>query len=77
MNQSGTYKGRLPAYALGADRRRLVRLLCKGKCGKIRWAEMTVDYPGEVALRKSQLLDFAAKCLVCGRVAVDPYNWYR
>ena len=77
MNQSVAYKGRLPAYALGADRRRLVRLLCKGQCCKTRWAEMTVDYPGETVLRDSQLLQFQARCLVCGRIACDPYNWYR
>jgi hypothetical protein len=71
------YEGRLPNYAAAADRKRVVRLLCKGRCCKTRWAEMRVDYPGEDVLRRSRVLDFAATCLKCGYTARDPYNWYR
>jgi hypothetical protein len=77
MDESITYTGSLPLYAKCGDRNRLVRLLCKGRCCATRWAEMTVDYPGEEVLHKTQVLDFAAACLKCGEVAHDPYNWYR
>lgn len=76
-NDPISYTGPLPAYASRADRKRLVRLLCKGGCFKTRWAEMKVDYPGEEILRKAQVFDFKATCLRCGEIANDPYNWYR
>jgi hypothetical protein len=75
--ESLAHKGQIPGYVRGANTKSLVRLFCKGKCGKVRWAEMAVDYPGKAALLRSQLLDFEATCLACGRVAFDPYNWYR
>lgn len=77
MDAPIAYTGSLPLYARRGDRKRLVRLLCKGRCCVTRWAEMTVDYPGEVVLRKAWVLDFAATCLKCDGVARDPYNWYR
>ena len=77
VNESPSYQGELPAYARAADRRRVVKLLCKGGCRTTRWAAMNVDYPGQEVLRKSQVGDFSATCLKCGRVARDPYNWYR
>jgi hypothetical protein len=67
----------LPAYAQRADPAKLVRILCKGICCKTRWAEMNEDYPGDDALKNAQLGEFTAKCLVCGRVAHDNYNWLR
>jgi hypothetical protein len=76
MAPSPPYDLRLPHYAQGANSRRLVKLFCKGRCCKTRWAEMNTDYPGEEILRKAQLCDFSATCLFCGRVAHDPYNWY-
>lgn len=54
-----------------------MKLLCKGVCSKVRWAEMDVDYPGEQVLRKASLREFTANCLKCGAVAQDPYNWFR
>lgn len=71
------YKGALPNYAQSADRKRVVKILCKGKCGTTRWAEMNVDYPGQEVLRNSDLGDFTATCLKCGQVAKDSYNWFR
>jgi len=74
---SVVYSGSLPKYARNADRKRVVRVLCKGRCSRIRWAEMEVDYPGEETLRNSQVMDFRARCLLCGHIAQDPYNWDR
>lgn len=74
---SSTYHGSLPVYAARANRKRVVQLLCKGRCGTTRWAEMRVDYPGEDVLRSAQVGDFTATCLKCGDTASDPYNWYR
>ncbi len=67
----------LPEYARWADRTRLVRLLCKGKCSCVRWAEMDQPYPGQEVLRKAEAFKFSARCLYCGKVANDPYNWFR
>lgn len=69
--------GTLPIYARNANRRRIVKILCRGRCNMERFAEMDVDFPGEDALKRSQVGDFSAKCLKCGYVAIDPYNWYR
>lgn len=77
FDESSAYRGRLPKYAERADRKRLVRLFCKGKCNATRWAEMTVDYPGQEVLTRFHVLDLTATCLVCGRKAHDSYNWYR
>jgi hypothetical protein len=71
------YSGHLQQYAADANRDRVVRLLCKGLCCRIRWALMNQDYPGESVLLRAKLRDFSAICLKCGRVAKDPYNWYR
>jgi hypothetical protein len=50
----------LPNYAERANSARLVKLLCKGRCSQVVWAEMSVDYPGQDELRKSQVGDFTA-----------------
>lgn len=71
------YTGSLPNYAQKADRKKLVKILCKGDCNDTRWAEMNVNYPGQEALRNSDLGDYNAVCLKCGKVAEDSYNWYR
>jgi hypothetical protein len=70
------YGGPLPGYARTANRNRVVRIMCR-ECGRTRWAEMDVDYPGEAVLRNSQANDFRARCLSCGKEANDSYNWYR
>ena len=67
----------LPQYARNADPARLVKVLCKGACSRVRWAEMQQPYPGEDVLSKAQVNDFSARCLFCGTIARDPYNWYR
>lgn len=76
-DRSNDYLGKLPAYASKADRSRAVQLLCKGKCGRGRWAELNRPYPGQDALRKAAMGEYKATCLRCGSVASDNYNWYR
>lgn len=72
------FRGRLPDYAKNANRKRLVKLLCKGKCNRTRWAEMNVDFPGEQALRDPHNVigKYSAKCLVCGEEALDASHWF-
>jgi hypothetical protein len=71
------YKGRLPQYAAGADRERVVQVFCKGECAETTWAEMNTPYPGKSALKKQPPgpPQLRAKCLRCGYVATDSYNW--
>lgn len=76
-NRSMEYTGPLPKYAENADRKKLVKILCKGNCNSTAWAEMNVNYPGQEALRHSDLGDYSAICLKCGKVARDSYNWHR
>lgn len=71
------YSGELPQYAKKADRNKVVKILCKGSCRGERWAEMNVNFPGQDILADSDSGDFEARCLKCGKVAVDYYNWYR
>ncbi len=68
---------RLPKYAQGVDPRRLVRLLCKRHCYRVRWAEMDQDYPGRDALLFAPLNKFTAQCSKCRGFAGDCYNWFR
>ena len=74
---SAAYKGTLPNYAARANRRRLVKLLCRGRCSKTRWAQLDGDYPGKDALKTAEMGVFHATCLVCGYVGSDNYNWMR
>lgn len=67
--------GGLPKYARDADRSRLVRLFCKGKCVDLRWAQIQQDPPPMETLRQAQAFEYSAVCLVCEGVANDPYNW--
>jgi hypothetical protein len=76
-DRSTFYLGSLPQYAQGANKKRLVKILCKGKCSKQRLAEMSIDYPGEDILSKMDMSQVTAKCLKCGYIAKDPYNWFR
>jgi len=73
---SNIYNGSLPDYAMQADRKKVVKIFCD-KCKSTRWAEMEKEYPGEKTLKNAQILDYAAKCLKCGFIAQDPYNWFR
>ncbi len=70
-NSSFIFKGVLPNYAENADRKRVVKILCKGRCGTIRWAEMNVNYPRQQVLRDSDFGDFTATCLHCGQQASE------
>lgn len=74
---SAVYRGALPPYAARANRLRVVQILCRGKCRKTRWAELDADYPGEDALKKAELGEFHARCLMCGYRASGNYNWTR
>lgn len=75
-NRSAEYKGSLPAYAEDADRSKVVKFRC-GRCRMTRFAEMTVEYPGQEGLHNKELGTFEAKCLMCETVARDSYNWHR
>lgn len=76
-DRSAEYEGKLPAYAENADRDRVVKILCKGRCRAERWAELDQVYPGRRALKDASMGTFKAKCLRCGALAQDSYNWYR
>jgi hypothetical protein len=76
-DRSKDYRGKLPNYASKADRAKVVQLLCKGKCGAVRWAEMNMPFPGKEVLRNATLGEYQATCLRCGSTARDNYNWYR
>jgi predicted nucleic-acid-binding Zn-ribbon protein len=75
-DRSAEFSGSLPDYAKSADRNRVVRFLCRN-CGVARYGEMNVRYPGKEILHKSDLGAYSARCLKCGTVAYDPYNWFR
>lgn len=74
---SRDYLGALPTYACAVDRAKLVKFLCKGKCGAVRWGEMNRSFPGTDELRGAKIGDYNATCLRCGTVASDNYNWFR
>jgi len=74
---SSHYLGQVPQYAQAADRSKLVKILCKGKCGQVRWAELDKFYPGKRILKDAEMNIYKAKCLKCGKIAIDNYNWFR
>lgn len=76
-DSSSDYKGKLPKYAQNSPRDKLIKLLCKGKCGKITLAELNVPYPEKDQLKKAPMGQYKARCLKCNSVALDNYNWYR
>lgn len=77
QDKSSHYIGHLPQYAQAADRSKLVKILCKGKCGQVRWAELNKSYPGKMVLKEAEMNIYKAKCLKCGKIAIDNYNWSR
>jgi len=77
QDRSSDYLGNLPQYAQAADRSKLIKILCKGKCGQVRWAELNKAYPGKKTLREADMNVYEAKCLKCGKIAIDNYNWFR
>lgn len=76
-DRSAEYKKSIPQYAQNAARNKLVKALCKGKCGKVVWAELNLPYPGKEALKNAPMGKFQTRCLKCGSIAKDNYNWYR
>lgn len=76
-DKSSHYSGYLPQYAQNADRSKLVKILCKGKCSQTRWAELNKIYPGKRILKEAEMNIYEAKCLKCGMVSIDNYNWFR
>lgn len=76
-DRSNDYRGKLPNYASKADRAKVIQLLCKGKCGAVKWAEMNKPFPGQEVLSKAGMGEYKATCLRCGSTAQDNYNWYR
>ncbi len=66
----------IPQYAQKANPARLLHILCRD-CGKNVMGELDQDYPGKEALKKAEMFQYGAKCLRCGYVARDNYNWYR
>lgn len=65
----------LPQYAQRANPSQLVKIFCKGSCLKGRWAEMIQLRPSIDVLRQAQAFEYSARCLACGTLANDPYNW--
>ena len=76
-DRSAEYTGLLTTFAQNADRDRVVSLICKGRCRTSSWAELNAIYPGQEDLKKAPSGKFTAKCLRCGTVASDHYNWTR
>ena len=76
LDRSTEYRGELPKYARDADRSRLIQTFCD-RCRATKWFEMDRTYPGHEVLRDAQILECSARCVKCGHVTKDPYNWYR
>jgi len=76
VDRSAEYSHSLPQYAGGADKNKIVQFLCHD-CRVVRYGEMNTNYPGQEILMNSNLGDYTARCLKCGSIANDPYNWYR
>jgi len=67
----------VPNYASHVEPEYLIRILCRGRCGKTRWARLDKKFPGQTALRNATMGEYHATCLKCGYEANDSYNWYR
>lgn len=67
----------LPEYAKATPPNYLIQILCRGNCGRTRWARLTEPFPGNTALRSGPMGQYRATCLVCGYEARDNYNWSR
>lgn len=65
----------IPRYASHVPRERLVRCLCRGRCGRLVYAETSYE-PWESSGAKINP-DLYATCLKCGYRATDEYNWIR
>jgi hypothetical protein len=76
IDRSNEYTKRLPDYAKNADRNKIVCFFCDN-CKSNVFGEMTINYPGQEILTDSKLFSFEARCLKCGAIVSDHYNWYR
>lgn len=76
-DRGNDFQGALPKYAAPADRAKVVKILCRGKCGTTRFAQLNMPYPGQDVLRSAPMHEYEATCLRCGKVAIDSYNWHR
>lgn len=74
-DKSNDYHGALPSYASKACQAKVIKILCKGKCGRSSWAEMDKPFPGKEVLRTAKFGEYNATCLRCGSIAKDGYNW--
>lgn len=65
----------IPKYAQSVPPDRLVRFLCKGRCGTIRYGKVSkAPWSKDGSLMDS---DLHVTCLRCGRKQSDNYNWIR
>ena len=66
---------KLPKYAEGQPKNRLVSILCRGKCNCGRYAKILDN--GENDQGTTITSSTYAECLMCGDKASDPSNWQR
>jgi len=65
----------IPQYAQNTPRHKLVNIVCRGSCGRPRYAEVSkVPWTEEGPNDDPELY---ATCLKCGYEAKDSYNWVR
>ena len=63
----------IPKYARSAPRQKVVQIICRGQCGRTRYAEVS-RYPWTPD-GSSWNRELYATCLMCGYKAHDNYNW--
>ena len=66
---------KLPKYALGIPRNRLVEMLCRGNCNCERLAKIA-DTPNSKGGTEIDIYGYA-ECLRCGYRGTDYSNWKR
>lgn len=67
-------RAKLPKYAQGASGE-LIKALCKGACGRVTIHELQRDAQ-PVQNADERFAGCTAKCLRCGKIALDNYNWF-
>ena len=63
---------KLPKYAQEIPKDELVQIICRGQCGKGRFARKS---DGAIKGLSMEDPNHYAQCIVCGYRAHDPYNW--
>lgn len=66
---------KLPIYAEGQQKNRLVSILCRGKCNCGRYAKILDNGDNDQGTKITS--NSYAECLMCGYKASDPYYWRR